>query len=75
MTESENSLSIINGLPDRINYNGKYYNIVIEKLNGFTIYYNRIVSFEKPLFKVQAKTIEQAALEMHEILIENNLYK
>ena len=75
MTDSENSLRIINGLPDRIKHQGNYYNIVIEKLNGFTIYYDRIVSFEKPLFKVEAKTIEQAALEMHEILIENNLYQ
>lgn len=77
MTESENSLRIINGLPSIITYKGNYYGIEIGKSeSGWDIWYERLIRFSDEIaFEVKAKTIEQTALEMHEILIENNLYK
>lgn len=86
MTDSENSLRILNALPGRIIYKGNYYMLITTKIDfggentdkyGFGamkwyIEYQRITTNET-VFKTTETTIEKAAFEMFEILTENKL--
>lgn len=74
MTDSENSLRILNALPGRIIYKGNYYFLNISKTSKgkWVVEYQRI-TMEEIIFKIVDIEIGQAAFEMYELLIENKL--
>lgn len=87
MTESENSLRIINSLPGRIIFKGNYYMLMITKIDfggdvaekyglrthKWYVEYQRVFMSHETVFKAVDSKIEDAAWKMYELLVENKL--